>query len=436
MQPPRNMCLSTQVDLPAASNQQQHSALLEAIIRQAPQARCLTSLAIRQLLPLSPAVGGDPANEVPPPLPPAAPPPVLSLGAACRLVSALPELRHLELPGTLAGGLSGVERLLGSVPVRGRLETLILGDLAGGGSDHRLSVNGGVGEDDEAGEAAKAADAGEASGGRFSSVHGQSTRLTLSRCDLARAVALMGGSDGAALRCLARLGLHLTLQPDPHMTHCFYVKDIEPQAVGAATAAGAGGAAAGAGGAAGQLQPAYDGSGGAVLLDYLSSIRLGGGGAGLISLVPADTLSVGFLNRLPPGSLGAGKAAAEVLKALGAAGLRCRRLLLDVGGDAQHDGHFLHDAAAAATTHLTPLVLCTSRMHLVSWGNFTSATARLLTMYAPESLASALKASGGDIAHLRGSGLLQPFICIEARVEANALYNLEDQVRVPYLHHG
>ena len=429
MQAPRNVCLSAQVDLPAESNQQQHSALLEAIIKQAPQARCLTSLAIRQLLPLPPGAGHT-ANEVPPPLPPTAPPPVLSLGAACRLVSALPELRHLELPGTLEGGLPGVERLLRSAPVSGRLETLIVGDLWKDRTT-RLSLEGGMGEDEEASEYAAAADAGEASGGPFGGVRGQGTRLVLSRCDLARAVTLLGGNDGAALRCLARLGLHLTLQPDPQRTHCFYVGGIDPRVDGAATAVGAGGAAAGVAAAEGQLQPAYDGGSSAVLLDRLAAIRLGG--AGLISLLPADTLSVGFLTRLPPGSLGAGKAAAEVLKALGATGLRCRRLLLDVGGDAQHDGHFFHDAAAAATAHLTSMV-CTCWKHLVSWGNLTSATAKLLTTFTlatQGSLAAMLKARGEDMAHFSGFDLLRPFTCIGARVEANALYNLSDQVRVP-----
>ena len=374
----------SQVDLPTAISQLQLSALLEAITRQAPQARHLTSLAIRQLLP-PPLGGGHLTNEVPPPLPPIAPPPILSLGAACRLVSALPELRHLELPGALEGGLSGVKRLLGSAPVRGRLETLILGDL---GKDRttRLSLDGegaqGSAEDgdDEAGEVAlAAAGTGEASSPSAPSAEVatcHSTLLTLSRCDLARAVALLGGGDGAALRCLARLGLHLTLQPDPQMTHYFYVKDIEPQAEGAATAAGgAGAAAAGAGaaapapvaaaaavgpGAAGamrRLQPAYDGSGGAVLLDRLARIRQGGGG--LISLLLADTVSVGFPARLRTFSTsrGAGKATAELLKALGAAGLRCRRLLLDMERHAKYDHDFMCDVAPAAATHLAPLVL-------------------------------------------------------------------------------
>ena len=223
-------------------------------------------------------------------------------------------------------------------------------------------------------------------------------RVTLSRCDLARAVSLLGGSDGAALRCLSRLGLHLTLKPDPQMTHFFYVKDIEPQADGAATAAGGAGAGAGAaammgvgaaapaaaaamgagvGGARGQLQPENDGGGGAVLLDRLAHIRLDSGG--LVSLRPADTVSVGFPACITyAGARGAGKATAEVLKALGAAGLRCRRLLLDVEGNAKYDGLFMHDAAEATTTHLAPLVLGTC------WGH-------LSTEYAIKSLVAVLR---------------------------------------------
>ena len=291
----------SQVDLPAVSNQQQLSALLEAITRQAPQASHFTSLTLRQLLPLPPG-GGHLANQVPPHLPPNAPPPILSLGAACRLVSALPGLRHLELPGTLEGGLPGVERLLGSAPVRGRLETLILGDLGKDRTTLWLSLDGGEAEGGEAvvngsDESLDGVDGAAGTPLLAASSEAAACRVTLSRCDLARAFALLGGSDGAALHCLARLGLHLTLKPDPQMTHCFYVKDIEPQADGAATAAGGAGAAtagagAGVGGGRGQLQPTHDGSSGAELLDRLAHIRLGGGG--LVSLLPADTVSIGF----------------------------------------------------------------------------------------------------------------------------------------------
>ena len=371
-------------------SQLQLSTLLEAITRQAPQARRLTSLTIHQVPP-RPLGGGHLGNQVPPHLPPNAPPPVLSLGATCRLVSALPELHHLELPGALEGGLSGVERLLRSALVRGRLETLILGDLGKERTTLWLSLDGGEaeGREEEAG--------GNGSGGPLDGVcaagiplllaassEAAACRVTLSRCDLARVVTLLGGSDGAALHCLARLGLHLTLQPDPQMTHFFYVKDVEPQADGAATAAGVGGVGAGAaavmgagaaapvaaaamgagvGGARGQLQLENDGGGGAVLLDRLAHIRQGGGG--LVSLLPADTVSVGFPAPIAyAAARGAGKATAEVLEALGAAGLRCRRMLLDVEGHAKYDGLFMHDAAEAATTHLAPLVLGTCWGHL------------------------------------------------------------------------
>ena len=396
--------LMLQVDLPTVRSQQL-SVLLEALTRQAPQARRLTSLAIRQLLPPPPgdnrhgAVPPPPANQVPPhPFdapgattnPPAAPCFVLGLGAACRLVSALPELRHLELPGTLEGGLSGVERLLGSVPVRGRLETLILGDL---GKDRttQLSLNGGETEGGE-GEAGVNDSDGPLAGVcaadipllvKSSGV--AACRVTLSRCDLARAIALLGGSGGVALRCLARLGLHLTVKPDPQRTHYFYVKDVEPQADGAVTAAAAGaggaGAAAGAGAGAGAAvaaaaaalgaggatrQPAYHGGGGAVLLHRLDHIRQGGGG--LVSLLSADTVSVGFPARLRTfaASRGAGKSTAEVLRALGDVGLRCRRLLLDTERHAKYDHDFMLNVAPAAATHLAPLVLGTSWDHVDS----------------------------------------------------------------------
>ena len=135
----------------------------------------------------------------------------------------------------------------------------------------------------------------------------------------------------------------------------------------------AGAVAAGADGAAGQQQ--MGGGGGTVLLDRLTRIRLGS--VALVSLLPASSLSVGFPARLPVSYCRAGKAAAELLRALGSTGLRCRRLLLDVECHAYPDFLFMREAAAAAMTRLSPLVLCTCWEHL---------------MRAPEGLAAAHKA--------------------------------------------
>ena len=282
--------------------------------------------------------------------------------------------------------------------MRGRLKTLILGDL--GKHQNWMSLDGGVreAEGEEGGDGAGdlVLAASHQGGGPLSSdlaagitlpsaaeMVARNTQLTLRCCDLSQAVTLLGGSDGAALRCLARLGLHLTLRPDTQITHSFYVTDIVilPHVD---WAAGAGGAAAvaeaagtGSGGSVGQQSPTNDDM--ARLLGFLARIQLDG--VGLVSLLPADTLSVGFPARLHTavGCGGTGAAAAKVLQAMGAAGLSCRRLLLDAEGHAKRDQFFMRDAVVAAMMHLAPHELCTCWEHLAP-------------AWAPTSLAAALKA--------------------------------------------